>query len=125
MHIKHLKDCVEFTAGDGSRLREILNPLNQELKINYSLAWALVEPGEKTVPHRLKHSEVYYILRGVGVMHINNEKKEVGQDDTVYIPPGSVQYIENRGEKKLEFLCIVDPAWKPEIEEVLSGTGSQ
>lgn len=36
----------------------------------------------------------------------------------IYIPPHSKQFIENNGSVNLKFLCIVDPAWKPEDEEV-------
>ena len=119
MYIKHLKDCPEFIAGDNSHLREILNPGKVQIKINYSLAWAMVKPGEKTLPHKLKNSEVYYIIKGTGTIYINNERKLVEKNDTVYIPPDAVQFIENTGEKNLEFLCIVDPAWTPETETIL------
>ena len=87
--------------------------------MNYSLAYAKVKPGKKTLKHRLKYSEVYYILKGKGVMYIEKEKKTVGPSDTIYIPPGSMQCIENTGKIDLEFLCIVYPAWQPECEEVL------
>jgi mannose-6-phosphate isomerase-like protein (cupin superfamily) len=30
-----------------------------------------------------------------------------------------VQWLENTGKEEIEFLCIVDPAWRPEDEEVL------
>ncbi|GEM_PF-137307 len=119
MLIKDLHNCKEFVAGDNTMLREILHPGKADLKIHYSLAHAKVKPGKASLPHRLKTSEVYYILRGEGIMHIDNEKAEVGSNQTVYIPPDAVQYIENTGEVDLEFLCIVDPAWKPEDEEIL------
>jgi len=44
---------------------------------------------------------------------------EVHADDAVYIPPDAKQYIQNTGESDLIFLCIVDPAWQAEDEEVL------
>ncbi len=119
MYIKHLKDCPEFIAGDDSHLREILNPGKEKLKINYSLAWAMVKPREKTLPHKLKNCEVYYIIKGTGIMYINNEEKSVKENDTIYIPPDAIQFIENTGKQNLEFLCIVDPAWKLDIEQIL------
>lgn len=119
-HIKHLTDCAEFLAGDNSILREFLHPAKAPLALRYSLAHAAVKPGVKTTPHRLKTSEVYYILRGQGRMHIGTEVSAVGADDTVYIPPQSVQFIENTGAEDLVFLCIVDPAWRPEDEEILT-----
>ena len=122
MYIKHLKECSEFVAGDASHLREILNPRKEKIKINYSLAWAVVQPGEKTVPHALTYAEVYYILKGFGRMHIDNEENSIGQNDTIYIPPNAVQSIENIGKETLEFLCIVDPAWQPEAEHIIEET---
>lgn len=119
MFIKFLNDCEEFFAGDKSILREILHPQKADLKINYSLAHAIVRAGQKTLAHKLKASEVYYILEGRGRMHINNESAEVSCSQAVYIPPESVQYIENIGESDLKFICIVSPAWRPEDEQIL------
>jgi len=119
MTIKHLKNCAQFIAGDNSQLREILNPKKEKLKINYSLAWAKVKPGKKTLPHKLKYSEVYFILSGKGIIHIDNEKKLVQKNDTIYIPPRAIQFIENISKSALKFLCVVDPAWEPEVEQII------
>ncbi len=119
MKVVRLKNCPEFIAGDNSRLKEILNPRKEKLKLTYSLAYAMVKPGKKTLRHRLKYTEVYFIMKGRGIMHINKKKENVNAGDTIYIPPGSIQYIENSGRKLLEFICIVEPAWQPECEEVL------
>jgi mannose-6-phosphate isomerase-like protein (cupin superfamily) len=58
-------------------------------------------------------------MTGQGLMHIDKESFEVGPECAVYIPPGSMQYIENTGDSDLIFLCIVDPAWRKEDEDVL------
>ncbi len=118
MIVRDVKDCVEIRAGDSSRLREILHPDKGPFSIRYSLARAVVKAGGKTVPHRLAGSEVYYILAGRGVMHIGGETAGVGPGQAVYIPPGAVQFIENAGTEDLVFLCLVDPAWRPEDETV-------
>jgi len=119
MFIRALEECEEFIAGDATRIREILNPRKQALDLRYSLAHAKLSKGEASVPHRLRTSEVYYILHGRGTMHIDDESVEVSDGQAVYIPPNSVQHIENTGEEALVFLCIVDPAWRAEDEEVL------
>lgn len=119
MKVKKLKNCVQFIGGDDSILREILNPKKEKLKVRYSLAHAKVKPGKRTLKHRLKYTEVYFILKGSGIMHINEEEMRVNKYDTILIPPNSIQYIENKGRKNLEFLCIVDPAWEPRCEEIL------
>jgi mannose-6-phosphate isomerase-like protein (cupin superfamily) len=118
MFIKDLEDCEEFIGGDRTRIREILSPLREELDLRYSLAHATLSKGEVSLPHKLRTSEVYYILHGRGLMHINDEQSEVCEMQAVYIPPNSVQYIENTGDAELLFLCIVDPAWREEDEEV-------
>ena len=118
MLLKHVKDCEELIAGDDSILRELLHPQKEDLQIRYSLAHAKVPPGRATKPHRLKSSEVYYIMAGNGLMHIDKESFEVSPDSAVYIPPNSSQYIENMSDSDLIFLCIVDPAWQKEDEEV-------
>jgi len=119
MFVKCLEDCREFIARDDSILREFLHPEKSALEIRYSLAHAKVLAGRKTQPHRLKTSEVYYIVAGEGVMHVDEEAVKVGPNCAIYIPPRAVQYIENTGNGDLVFLCIVDPAWRPEDEEVL------
>ena len=118
MFLKRLKDCREFTAGDGSILRELLHPEKADLQIRYSLAYAKIATGQKTRPHKLEASEVYYIIAGCGLMHVNEESLEVSPECAVYIPPCTRQYIENTGNSDLKFLCIVDPAWREEDEEV-------
>jgi mannose-6-phosphate isomerase-like protein (cupin superfamily) len=119
MFVKYLKDCPEFIAGDDSILREILHPEKANIQIRYSLAHAKVRAGQKTKPHKLKSTEVYYVIAGQGLMHIDNQIFQVGPASAIHIPPYSIQYIENTGNSNLEFLCIVDPAWRQEDEEVL------
>jgi mannose-6-phosphate isomerase-like protein (cupin superfamily) len=119
MFIKDLNDCEEFMAGDNSILRELLHPDKADLAINYSLAHATIKPGRTSRPHKLKTSEVYYILEGEGIMHINTETKRVHQGHAIYIPPNSLQFIQNTGKDDLIFLCLVDPAWKKEDEIIV------
>lgn len=120
MFIRRLHDCEEFIAGDRSVLHELLHPDKADLAIRYSLAHARVRPGQTTTPHRLQTSEVYYILEGQGRMHIDAEVSDVAAGCAIYIPPRAVQRIENTGTEDLVFLCIVDPAWRREDEEVFT-----
>ena len=114
-----LRECKPFTAGDRCRLREMLHAEKSGAAIRYSLAHATVRPGVTTLPHRMKTSEVYYILSGRGRMHINGLSKPVGPGDTVYIPPQARQCITSIGRRNLVFICIVDPAWRAEDEEII------
>lgn len=125
MLIRDLKDCEEFLAGDSTHLRELLHPEKQPVELRYSLAHAVVHPGETSLRHSLTVSEVYYICEGRGLMHIGAESREVGPGQAIYIPPGAVQCITNVGSVDLKFLCIVDPAWRPELESVLQDRSCQ
>ena len=120
MLLRRLSDRDEIVALDDTRVRELLNPQHdgRQLVLDYSLAHARLRGHQRSEPHRFKAaSEVYYILRGNGMMYINGESAEVGPGDTIYIPPMAVQSIENLGDDDLEFLCIVNPPWTPDSEE--------
>ena len=119
MLVKDLKKCPEIKGGDGSIIREMLSPLKDDVEISFSIAHAKVMAGEETLPHRLSSSEIYYILDGQGEMYIDGEKKIVEKGCLIYIPPNSVQKIKNTGKGELSFLCIVEPAWRKENEEIL------
>ncbi|RKZ01860.1 MAG: cupin domain-containing protein [Candidatus Hydrothermota bacterium] len=120
MLIKKVDLCEEFIAGDGSLLREVLHPKNDKIALPFSLAYARVKPKEATIPHRLKTSfEVYFILQGKGVMHVNEESENVSKGDAVVIPPNSIQWIENSGAEELVFICVVSPPWSENDEEIL------
>ena len=120
--VRNLNECNVITALDGTILRELLNPLRDgtALKLRYSIAHASVPVGKASLPHKLtKASEVYYFLDGSGVMHIDDEIHEVRSGSLVYVPPNATQYLTNTGERDIVFLCIVDPYWRPEDEELV------
>lgn len=119
MIIKKLQSCPEFIAGDNTILRELLHPDKEKLELRYSLAHAVINPGKTSYRHKLRTSEVYYILEGEGIMHIGEEEEKVLPGDAVYIPSDAVQFIYNSGTTDLKFICIVDPAWRKEDEIVL------
>jgi mannose-6-phosphate isomerase-like protein (cupin superfamily) len=118
MLVQKLSACAEFIAGDGTQLRELLHPDKQAVDLRYSLAHAILPVGETSTPHSLTTSEVYYILSGVGEMHIDGETQFVEAGDAVYIPPNAKQFIHNCGTELLVFICIVDPAWRKEDETI-------
>lgn len=119
MLITTLKDCQEFLAGDHTLLRELLHPARGPGQIRYSLAHGRLEPGKRSKLHRLASAEVYYFLAGCGVMRIGEETALVEAGTALYVPPGAAQCLENSGTATIEFLCLVDPAWRREDEELL------
>ncbi len=119
MLVRSFEDCEEFIAGDKTVLRELLHPDKQDAPVRYSLAHAIVRHGDVSVPHALRTCEVYYIIEGEGLMHIDDEERSVVVGDTIVIPPNAEQWIENTGKSDLSFLAIVDPAWRVEDEIII------
>lgn len=119
MFLTRLKDCPEFIAGDRTRLRELLHPTKSDARVGYSLAHGYLEPGNRSLRHRLRSSEVYYFLAGEGTLTIEEHSVKVSRGAVIYVPPGAAQSLVNAGTDAIEFLCLVDPAWKMEDEEIL------
>ncbi len=119
MKIISTKEVKGFVAADKTHIRELLHPEKNNVPIDYSLAHATVAQGEASVPHILKYSEVYYILDGIGKVHIDEAEKVLKKGDLVHIPPMANQWIENIGTTDLTFICIVSPPWNPECEIIL------
>lgn len=111
MFVKNLNNCNEFEANDGCQIRELLHPENDPVELPYSIAIARVDAGKQTYRHKLKQSEVYYILAGKGRMHIDDESRQVSVGDIIFIPPQAEQWIENSGHEQLQFAAIVSPPW--------------
>jgi mannose-6-phosphate isomerase-like protein (cupin superfamily) len=119
MLIKDIKKSKYIKVIDETTLCELLHPAKEEVDLGCSIAHAILEPGESSLPHKLgKSVEIYYILEGKGVMHINEEEENVQSGQAIYVPTNDRQWIENVGNYELKFLCIVTPPWNKADEEL-------
>jgi mannose-6-phosphate isomerase-like protein (cupin superfamily) len=119
--IKDIARSTYFKALDETLLCELLHPFHEKenIQVGFSLAHAILKPGQRSRPHKLKNaSEVYYILEGEGRLAIGDETVAVKAGQAVYIPPDAVQSLENIGPGNLKFLCLVCPPWQATDEEV-------
>jgi mannose-6-phosphate isomerase-like protein (cupin superfamily) len=116
MIIVDLDSIQPVTGTEGTRIKQIFHPHNTMLGIRYSIVRCEIKAGKRSKSHKLKSSEVYFIINGQGVMHVDDEFCQVKKNQAVYVPPHSRQFIENIGDTPLEILCIVDPAWRQEDE---------
>ncbi len=114
MFVKNINDCPEFIANDGCKIQEWLHPKNDVVDLPYSIAMATVEVGQHSYKHKLQQAETYLITAGKGCMHIDDEERNVSTGDAVYIPPLSIQWIENNAQVPLCFIAIVNPFWSSE-----------
>ena len=53
-----------FKAGDHTTLKEVLHPVNRNLDLPFSMAFAFLEPGESSLLHFLTNTEIYFITSG-------------------------------------------------------------
>jgi len=116
MNIKDIKKIEVFSGQEGTKIKQIFSPENTSNVIRYSIAHCTINPGKISKPHVMKTSEIYYILEGTGIIHIDEEQREVKRNDAIFVPPNSRQFLENSGKVDLVALCIVDPAWRQEDE---------
>ena len=119
MITKKIQDTEPINADEGTEIRQIFHPHNTLDGIRYSLAQSTIQPGKKSKSHKMKTSEVYFVLEGKGVLHIDDVPIIIEEHQSVFVPPFSIQYLENTGNEELKVLCIVDPAWKKDDEVLL------
>ncbi len=112
MDIVNCDNAPPFTTKDGSTIREILAHRNSCIR-NQSLAEATLPPHTRTQAHyHPLTEEIYYVLRGEGLMAIEQEKAIIRPGDGVAIPPGVKHQILNIGKEDLVFLCTCAPAYE-------------
>jgi mannose-6-phosphate isomerase-like protein (cupin superfamily) len=111
----------EFINATGISLCELMHPERMESDpgINYSIAYVVMDPGEKSLPHRLSNPEIYYTLEGNGTVFVDDVPVTLHKGKLVLIPASEVQYVENTGNSSLLLLVIDQPAWKAENEEIV------
>jgi len=117
---RNLSDCTYLDEPGNIRVAEMLNPekVDKNIELNYSIAHAVIEPGESIAPHLMKNPEVHYILEGEGILYIDGIPVELHQDQLIYIPAGAIQTTYNTGNTALKFLAIDQPGWSEKNTKV-------
>lgn len=112
-------EVESFVTLDGSEVREIVHPSSSPVE-NQSLAEAIVPGGGSTRPHVHRRSEeIYYILRGTGIVVVDGERAGVESGTAVLIPPGTEHSLENTGDEDLVLLCASSPPYSDEDTRIL------
>ena len=123
MEVVNRDRSVPFITKDRSEIRSILDRTNSTAT-NQSLAEATVPPGVETEEHyHPRAEEIYYVLRGRGLMTLQGERREVRPGDGILIPPGTRHRIRNIGQEPLVFLCGCSPPYSHEDTILVSGSG--
>lgn len=79
-----------------------------------SIAHVLVLPGRVSLLHKHKtFTELYYVLKGRGIMWVGKEKFPVRGETLIEIPPNTAHKLKNIGRTSLKHLVISVPAFNP------------
>jgi len=81
---------------------------------NASIAHVIVLPGRISLLHKhKKFTELYYILKGKGIIWIGKEKFKVRGEMLIEIPPNTPHKLKNTGKRPLRHLVISVPPFNP------------
>src|SRR5581483_7918709 len=106
MEVTSLKTAEPFTTEDGSTSRELHHTGAQ------SLAEATLEPDQATERHYHRATEeIYFVVKGSGMLEVDGDRQMVRPGDAILIPPGAWHTVENNGTSELRFLCCCAPPY--------------
>lgn len=78
--------------------------------------------GSEQPAHNHVPEQCYYIIRGKGLMLVEEEAKEVHAGDAVHIPSNKKHGIKNLGNDVLEYLTANYPMFEKQYESNLWST---
>ncbi len=113
MIVRNLRDeeVLETTyrAHRGAIAQMILD--QRTLKEIGFLAIAQLEPGKEVEGHIDPMEEIYFILEGSGEMRVDNETRQVGPGDAIWLPTGLEHALTNTGDTILTWLAVASNAF--------------
>ncbi len=115
---------IEWDYDTGTLIYTLINPVlmpEMDIPINYSVAYAQIRPGGNIVGNRLTGStDLIYVLEGrIEIRAGDGEDYTIPAGHAALFPPGKPKEIKNTGTTDAIILSIVDPAWRPEIFEMI------
>jgi mannose-6-phosphate isomerase-like protein (cupin superfamily) len=75
------------------------------------LAIARLGPGRAIDSHADPMEEIYFISSGRGEMTVDQDRRQVGSGDAIWIPAGSVHGLMNNGQEECVILVVASPQW--------------
>lgn len=96
----------------------LISPQNSSTQ-SLSVQVSEVPVGSEQPIHMHEPEQCYYIIKGKGLMIIEDESKEVMSGDAIYIPSNKKHGIKNMGDEVLEYLTTNSPVFSKEYEDSL------
>ncbi|MEM7351850.1 MAG: class I tRNA ligase family protein [Acidobacteriota bacterium] len=72
--------------------------------------WCAIEPGHVARAHKHQEHEVFAIVKGRGMMRVDDERVEVGPGDMVFMQPWNVHELTNLSDE--DDLLFLDLCWE-------------
>lgn len=114
MIIVNRRQAAIIKTPHGSEIRPLIDRTTSEIK-QCSLAEEVLPVGAVVGRHyHVETEEIYYILRGTGLMTVGNDMRMVGAGDAVLIPRGHAHMLENTGTEPMTILLVCGPAYSYE-----------
>lgn len=96
--------ATTYRAHGGGTARMVMT--SQFLKSIEFFAYALLPSGNILEEHVDPVEEIYYILKGKGIMKVGEDMKEVKERDAIWIPAGTPHALENHTKEETEILVV-------------------
>jgi mannose-6-phosphate isomerase-like protein (cupin superfamily) len=120
MNVRNYRNANFFTTKDGSRICELYGiPTTKESDV--SLAYAIINVGQRTDRHSHTFKEIYVVVKGSGIMWMDGEEQDVCEGDSIMIPAGSSHDIKNTGQENLCIYCICVPSYTDDGTKIDTG----
>jgi quercetin dioxygenase-like cupin family protein len=96
----------------------LISPQNSSTR-NLSIQISTIPKGSGQPIHAHDPEQCYYIIKGTGIMIIEDETREVTSGDAIYIPSNKKHGIKNIGDGALEYLTANSPVFTKDYEDSL------
>jgi len=96
----------------------LISPKNTSTQ-NLSIQISEIPVGSEQPIHNHEPEQCYYIIKGKGLMIIEEESREIFAGDAVYIPSNFKHGIKNIGDNVLEYLTANAPVFSDQYESTL------
>jgi len=83
---------------------------------NISIQISDIPVNSQQPSHKHEPEQCYYVIKGKGLIKIEDEEKIVGPGDAIYIPSNKEHGIKNIGNEVLEYLTANTPTFDSDYE---------
>jgi len=104
MKIVQIDKIEEKRISDKERVKVLID---KNIGKNILSSMIILEPGGIVEPHKHENEEQIYItLKGKGMVKVDNEEKEVGPNNIVYIPIGVEHSVRNDNNENFVYIWV-------------------